>query len=230
MPPSASRQPQGCPLLTSGPRAHVEADTVPARRCHISLVELAEDAASLRVKSEPWFWRPRRPYGEPWAVSMFVPIRTDHWYLKRSCPCSFRLICDETNMVHFFFGIKSQLEEPPGPHGTSRKGLWCPCLSGSPPAKEAVVCGRSSATGPDTASLVVSLPFSDRTCFGSVSEHGSSSGVLDSGVKAKCKPWDPGLQSEIVPLREVEGDPALSCLCLSVVLEEKLFVVDSLYL
>ena len=68
--------------------------------------------------------------GELWAVSTFMPIRTDCWYLKRSCPCSFRLICDETNMVHFFFGIKSQLEEPPGPHGTSRKGLWCPCLSG----------------------------------------------------------------------------------------------------
>ena len=28
-----------------------------------SLGELAEDAASLTVESEPWFWRQRRPHG-----------------------------------------------------------------------------------------------------------------------------------------------------------------------
>lgn len=38
-------------------------------------------------------------------------------------------------------------------------------------------------------------------------------------------PWP-----EATPSREAEGDPCLSCLCFSVVLEEKLFVVDSLYL
>lgn len=43
----------------------------------------------------------------------------DLWCLKRSCPCSFRLICDETNMVHFFSGVKSHLGEHPGP-----MGLW----------------------------------------------------------------------------------------------------------
>lgn len=39
-----------------------------------------------------------------------------------------------------------------------------------------------------------------------------------------------GRRLEATPSREAEGDPCLSCLCFSVVLEEKLFVVDSLYL
>lgn len=52
-----------------------------------------------------------------------VPAGASLWSLKRSCPCYFRLICDETNMVHFFFGIKSHPEEIPGPTGTLGKGL-----------------------------------------------------------------------------------------------------------
>lgn len=59
--------------------------------------------------------------GEPGQTAS---IRTDLWYLKRSCPCYFRLICDETNMVHFFFGIKYHPEEHPGPGGTLGKGFW----------------------------------------------------------------------------------------------------------
>ena len=46
-----------CFQTMCGPQAHF------FPRFPSSLEELAEDAASLRVKSESWFWRPRRPYG-----------------------------------------------------------------------------------------------------------------------------------------------------------------------
>lgn len=68
--------------------------------------------------------------GGPWAVSTSVPIRADRWYLRRSRPCSFRLICVETNMVHFFFGVKSQRGEPPGPMAAHGRGSGVPASLG----------------------------------------------------------------------------------------------------
>lgn len=49
-------------------------------------------------------------------------------------------------------------------------------------------------------------------------------------TNARCPlcPQDGGWQP--LPLEKWKGTPCLSCLCFSVVLEEKLFVVDSLYL
>lgn len=36
---------------------------------------------------------------------------SDPRYLRRSCPCLFRCICDETFAVHFFFSIPCCLED-----------------------------------------------------------------------------------------------------------------------
>lgn len=36
---------------------------------------------------------------------------SDMRYLRRSCPCFFRFICDETFAVHFFFSIYFCLED-----------------------------------------------------------------------------------------------------------------------
>lgn len=46
------------------------------------------------------------------------------WRLRGSCPCYFRLLCDETNMVHFFSGVNSRCGEPL-PRRDFREGSRC---------------------------------------------------------------------------------------------------------
>ena len=55
--------------------------------------------------------------------------RTAPWCLGRSCPCYFRLLCDETNMVHFFSGDNSRLEELAAPEELLGRG---PGVTASP--------------------------------------------------------------------------------------------------
>lgn len=52
-----------------------------------------------------------------------VFVGVSFWFLKRSCLCYFRLICDEINMVYFFFGIKFYFEEIFGFIGILGKGF-----------------------------------------------------------------------------------------------------------
>lgn len=94
--------------------------------------------------------------GWPEGANVHVPSSAPLWCLGRSCPCYFRLICAETNMVHFFLGIKSRLEELPGPDGAVEKGPWCPCLSryvrgGSVPLARVLMGSRTHGVGSPTA-------------------------------------------------------------------------------
>lgn len=94
--------------------------------------------------------------GWPEGANVHVPSSAPLWCLGRSCPCYFRLICAETNMVHFFLGIKSRLEELPGPDGAVEKGPWCPCLSryvrgGSVPSARVLMGSRTHGVGSPTA-------------------------------------------------------------------------------
>lgn len=96
--------------------------------------------------------------GRPEGASVHVPSSAPLWCLGRSCPCYFRLICAETNMVHFFLGIKSHLGELPGPDRAVEKRLWCPCLSryvrgGSVLLARVLMGSRTHGIGSPTAQL-----------------------------------------------------------------------------
>lgn len=154
----------GCFIRRDGHTPHLHwVSASPARaswRCRPPQVSQRPVAFQHRFPGRCWPGSPpqpdpQRPSPLRWTMAgrserTHVPCSASLWCLERSCPCYFRLICAETNMVHFFLGVKVRPDELPALKelwGSSHLGLYvdwlhplCPGVGGFGDPRHLAVC------------------------------------------------------------------------------------------